>query len=250
MSMRTAKFERHTACENCGSSDAKAIYSNGGTHCFSCKKTTRGTMSGFVVEREQTPFEKQVQVPDDICNEFPQEVITWIDQYGLTIQDLIHNRVKWSPSRKQLLYIFQHMDKTGIGCIQGRNFAPNRPKYFNVGDTHNVLPIYQFSTTPSKHLVLVEDVISAIRISKCGYVDAMPLLGCSIQLRRLALLLKRGYTTVGIWLDHDKYREALLLSKQIQYSGPDSFVICTDLDPKCYTDDVINQHLEPFWEKV
>jgi uncharacterized Zn finger protein (UPF0148 family) len=33
------RFVRHEACEKCGSSDAKAVYSNGNTHCFSCEKT-------------------------------------------------------------------------------------------------------------------------------------------------------------------------------------------------------------------
>lgn len=31
----------HESCDDCGSSDARAVYSDGGTHCFSCKKTRK-----------------------------------------------------------------------------------------------------------------------------------------------------------------------------------------------------------------
>lgn len=35
-----AEFIKHTSCESCGSSDAKAVYSDGSSYCFSCEKTT------------------------------------------------------------------------------------------------------------------------------------------------------------------------------------------------------------------
>ena len=38
----TAEFLRHEPCEVCGSSDAKAIYSDGNTFCFSCQNLTKG----------------------------------------------------------------------------------------------------------------------------------------------------------------------------------------------------------------
>ena len=38
-----SEFVRHTACENCGSSDAKSEYSDGHTYCFVCETRTSGT---------------------------------------------------------------------------------------------------------------------------------------------------------------------------------------------------------------
>ena len=35
------KFLRHEACDKCGSSDAKAVYSDGSTYCFACKTAIR-----------------------------------------------------------------------------------------------------------------------------------------------------------------------------------------------------------------
>jgi len=43
-----SRFLRHEACENCGSSDAKGVYSNGSTFCFSCQASTRPDGQGKV----------------------------------------------------------------------------------------------------------------------------------------------------------------------------------------------------------
>lgn len=38
--MTDSKFVKHLPCENCGSSNANALYSDGHTHCFKCDTTT------------------------------------------------------------------------------------------------------------------------------------------------------------------------------------------------------------------
>jgi twinkle protein len=43
-----SRFLRHEACDNCGSSDAKGVYSNGSTFCFACQASTRSDGSGKV----------------------------------------------------------------------------------------------------------------------------------------------------------------------------------------------------------
>ena len=37
---KNTSFIKHTSCEPCGSSDANAVYSDGSTYCFSCRKTS------------------------------------------------------------------------------------------------------------------------------------------------------------------------------------------------------------------
>lgn len=36
------RYRKHVACESCGSSDGKAVYDDGGTYCFVCKRSTGG----------------------------------------------------------------------------------------------------------------------------------------------------------------------------------------------------------------
>lgn len=40
MDQDESTFIKHIPCDNCGSSDANSLYSDGHTHCFSCKTTT------------------------------------------------------------------------------------------------------------------------------------------------------------------------------------------------------------------
>ena len=40
MTVNQNPFVRHTACEQCGSSDANALYADGSRYCFSCRTYT------------------------------------------------------------------------------------------------------------------------------------------------------------------------------------------------------------------
>lgn len=239
------KFLKHTACEHCGSSDAKALYADGSAFCFSCRKLTRSNVSGYVLKKQADENEVTVKPPDDIGYQYSAQALEWAAKYDLTAVDLIRNKVFFSPRYNQLLYIYPYMDRSGIGLIQGRNFTDGRTKYFNQGDVNQVLPIYHY-TKPgdASMLVLVEDAISAIKISQNIWVDAMPILGSSLSLSKISRIAGMGYETVAVWLDHDKYKEAMRISDQVRYAGPNSFVVTTDLDPKCYSIDMIARKLD------
>lgn len=51
-----AEYMHKTSCDNCGSSDANAVYSNGNTHCFSCGKTVRENQNVINKERKMQEF--------------------------------------------------------------------------------------------------------------------------------------------------------------------------------------------------
>ncbi len=51
---KNTSFIKHTECESCGSSDANAVYSDGSTFCFSCRKTTQS--GSQEVTAEETAF--------------------------------------------------------------------------------------------------------------------------------------------------------------------------------------------------
>lgn len=46
------EFVRHIACDSCGSSDARAEYADGSTHCFACKRTTGPDTDGVPAASE------------------------------------------------------------------------------------------------------------------------------------------------------------------------------------------------------
>ncbi len=233
------------ACPKCGSSDAYTTYQDG-TWCFSCHYRQPSRVSGFVLKQIKElavdPDQRGLTLPDDIGYEYSQECVAWVKQYDLSVEDLIHHKVQWSKKYNQLLFIYDTIYGSRIGCIQGRNFTEGKPKYFNQGDVGDVMPIYQDRKDPTNGLVIVEDAISAIKVSK--YVDAMPLLGSYLPVRKILKIKQLGYKQVYIWLDHDKYKEALDISQKLASIGGVSRVIRTDLDPKCYNETFIKDKLE------
>lgn len=238
--VNNGKFLHHTSCPRCGSSDANAIYDDGGEHCFSCGRHMHGKTSGYVLAKEVDESDPVITIPDDISHEYSQVCLDWVDQYDLKAVDLIRHNVKWSRKFNQLIFYYQHMDKPIIACSQARNFTAGRTKYFNQGDVNNVLPIYYYSKPmEASRLVLVEDAISAIKVSKDVWVDAMPLLGSHLPIHKLSKIPNKGYTDVSVWLDHDKYREALDIGDRLRYLGLTVRVIKTPSDPKFHNSDEI-----------
>ena len=240
-----SRFSHHTSCPDCGSSDALAVYEDGSEFCFSEHKLKKkGSMSGYVLQRKQQDDESVLALPDDLSREYSQEAVEWAAQYGVKVSELMEHKVFFSKRLNQLIYVYQSMDKPSIGCIQGRNFTPGRTKYFNIGDTHKVFPVYHYSNPGDvSRIVLVEDALSAIKIVTGVWVDAMPLLGSSIPMHKLAEFRKRHYTHITVWLDHDKYESALAMAEKLKYLGLIVDVVRTDLDPKCYTHDEIARKL-------
>lgn len=246
--MKPTVFTHHEPCLVCGSSDANAQYSDGSAHCFSCGYHKHGNVSGYVlaaaVKQVNNDGDPVIKLPDDIGYEYSQECLAWVDQYGLDATDLIKNRVMWSARKNQLIYVYQHMDKVGIGCTQARNFSPGATKYYNQGDVNQVLPIYYYTKAgEANRLIIVEDSISAIKICRDVWVDAMPLLGSHLPLHKVAKFKKLGYDEITLWLDHDKYREAMNIADKLEYTGVRTSIVISDLDPKCYSMDVIAQKI-------
>jgi len=236
-----AKFVKHTECDSCGSSDALAHYDDGGKHCFSCGFTRGSTTSPYVRELEESD-EKTITIPDDISYEYSPACLEWVAKFGLTPQDLIKHQVRWSKRYQQLIYIYEKMDGVGIGCVQARNFSTSAvSKYFNQGDATNVLPIYS-STNRNSTIVIVEDSLSAIKVS--GYIDSMPLLGSYLPILKILAIKKLRYDNVIIWLDHDKYKNALDIAEHFTLLGVGTRIVVTPLDPKEYTLEYIKDKLK------
>ena len=66
---KNTTFIKHTSCESCGSSDANAVYSDGSTYCFSCRKSaasgTEDINIEFNVIQSQLTLDEISQLPID-----------------------------------------------------------------------------------------------------------------------------------------------------------------------------------------
>ena len=60
-----SEFIEHTSCEACGSSDARAVYGDGGSHCFKCKDTSKGDGSGTPTPTKSQNLDYMDTIPMD-----------------------------------------------------------------------------------------------------------------------------------------------------------------------------------------
>jgi len=227
-------FLHHEACPSCGSRDNLGRYADGSAYCFGCHYYERPNGSVDPRNRETGKSKDFAQPPSDCGYEFSSECLSWLEKYGLTVQELYERQVVWSPQRQQLVFLFEN------GIWQARNFGEfAKTKYFTQGNVNEHLPVYcrvGGSVGDSPTVVLVEDCISAIKIAR--QQDSMPLLGSNISHQKL-YRLKHFYEEAVFWLDSDKYAEAQKLAQRAKLLGLKTKVIFTELDPKEYNDQTI-----------
>ena len=153
-------------------------------------------------------------------NQLPKVAIDWLSKYQITPEEM--KQFRWCEE-KSLLVLYQSDD-----YWQGRVFSDSSDfKYKSQG----IKPFIQYGTD-NDTLVLVEDVLSAIKVGRV--YSSSPILG-SIPLKQ-HLRHIRPYKNVFLWCDKDaainSVRNARKLSEMI--SKPVRPVI-TDKDPKRYT---------------
>lgn len=201
----------HGTCPSCGHDGCFTEYADESTYCFSCLKATAG--SG---EEQQSMFlippsvlDGEVSFPSTISQEFPIKERRWLLVYGIDN----HIRQKYSiyyvknansgaTANKTLklikngimLPVFKQ-DKLSFYQVR---FLDSDLKYLTVGKPH----LAQFGPQ-SDTLVLVEDILSAIRVAESGAnLRAGALLGLGTKKEELLLECKQ-YKNVILWLDDD-----------------------------------------------
>ena len=183
--------------------------------------------------------EDVVDLPPDFVLEIPEAPYKWVRQY-LDPQELLEHFVGWSDQEQRL--IFPVYDKRyKLLMWTGRYFGTVKgaPKYMTMGQRKEVIHVIP-SNEISENLVLTEDIVSAIKVSRA--CSAMPLFGTNMPLEHARTLSKR-FSGVYVWLDPDAkrqaFREALELSKFFERAK----CIFSTNDPKAHTDLEISKYL-------
>lgn len=237
-------FVRHEPCPRCGSRDNLARYLDGSGWCFGCHYRERADKIPVINDKYLEKEEESVQLPDDLCFDYPGHVVSWLGQYDISVPEAIKHGWKYSPYWDQLIFIFT--DEAGNPTVtQARNFREgSKRKYYNQGSALQVLPIFRCPLLGDGHhreVVVVEDVVSAARIARRS--DAMPLLGSYLPKNKIKALRTLNYDSMIVWLDSDKLKEAREIADMAKWIGFKTKVVYTPLDPKEYKDDEINNYL-------
>lgn len=225
-------FIKHLPCPNCGSRDNLAEYVDH-FYCFGCrhwksKNDLASIRNRLLPSADEELDELTVHVTQDI----PSKAMEWLLQYGLTSQDVKAYNFGWSNQLQTLMLI------NTPDYYQGRNFSDVGAKYISRGK--KPLQFYGLGDT----LVCVEDIISAVKVSKSNsnYIS-VPLLGSSMPLKLTETILER-FKKVFLWLDRDKATEAVKMARNLKQKNIDARVVITDKDPKEYNLQDINFIIE------
>lgn len=222
--------EQCPRCHNIGkdrTGDNLARYSDGTGYCFSC---------GFF-DRPQyliKPKEKQQQVLTYYGNleRVPRESVgyAWLKQYDLTDNE-IDTYYQWNEIKQQLVFV---KTLTSIEeYVSIRSFSYGKPKALSYGKK----PYQVLRQHKNKPIVLVEDLVSAIKVSR--HYNAVSLFGTTCPKEALESLLSVS-KHLYIWLDRDALEKALKIrSDAFKQDFIIASLIRTELDPKNYSDNEI-----------
>lgn len=229
-------FIKHERCPKCSrigndkSGNNLAVYSDGHKHCFACGYYVRGD----IVERYKEKFnltKKETHVNFfNHANDFDKKALTYLKKYGLTDKEIYDNYF-WDSDG--------YMVFDGGAYQNARNFTGIGAKYISRGIIRGNEKMFLHHTQKDS-IVIVEDAISAIKISRM--TNSVPIHNSVIPLE-LILRCSRRFKKLFIWLDKDKQKESLKEAQKAFLCFDEVKLVWSDKDPKCYSDKEIENYL-------
>lgn len=218
---------------------------------------------GFIAEGETTPTEtvsnvlqvlqqsedtqmnivREIRLPSDYGESIiPNEGYAWLYKYGIEDEEIKSFGIAYSERYKRL--ILPVFNDTKLVYWQGRNLfkaTKDNPKYLNIRQSGAKNVFFKrccerHSDIFSNTLVVVEDIISAIKVGR--YFNSLALLGSYFPIDILNEF--KDYDTIIIYLDSDKWKTSIKAAKHFnQITGKRFIVRYHEHDPKELSDEEI-----------
>lgn len=195
---------------------------------FESRKSEKENIGHYV-------FGKDVRLPEDFTLSIPDTERLWFYKYELTDEDIARYGFGYSERLHRIIMpIYQEGELvywSGRTCFKDYK-ERGEYKYMNVRSPRDSI---WFLTSPAtRGILLVEDMISAIKVSKATGLQGLALLSTFVPTSIYQVL--RGRKPVLIWLDPDAKAKAIKWARQISqecvYCKP---IYNTNRDPKEYS---------------
>lgn len=238
------------SCKWCPSSDAMAEYTDG-FKCFSCGGHSGTYKPKTDLEKRELPGIQEDQAFYELPPEaraflykfhFTDEMIDWYDIRWAT------DFMIWSTKKQQYVNTGDRIVFTGERLADGvfyeaRTLDPgNKLKWVSIGGKSDLYYSHTIHTE-GETVVIVEDVISAMRVGEL--IPAVALRGTNLTASNL-VQLQSHYKKFIVWLDSDApgQKAARKIFNKLQWFTDKVQVVLSEKDPKCYSDDKIRLFLE------
>ena len=155
-------FLRHEPCEQCGSSDAKAVYDDGHTYCFSCESHNNGSETGSLDEDQRS--RKSFRGSGYEEGSFIKGAITNLPKRGLTIETCHRWNYQTGQYGGRPCHIANFMDNKG-NVVAQKLRLPNK-NFLVVGDISSAGLYGSHLWNSGKKLVITEGELDALSVSQ------------------------------------------------------------------------------------
>lgn len=219
---QTSKFLRHESCPECGSSDALAIYDDGGQHCFGagCDYHVHGGDHGMTSE---LPKAKPLNFKG-VVSSIPQRRLSQdtCGRYGVTVE--------YSSTGEIEKHYYPYYDLS-TGDLCAAKVREVRTKGFmSMGDVGNVGFFGQQQCNRNTYITITEGELDALAVYEMSgkQWDVVSLRsGASNAAKEIKAQLEwlEGYDTVVLCFDNDKAGEEAVEQVKDLFS-PDKLKIC------------------------
>lgn len=234
------KWIGHTRCPECAAEgkdtrgDNLGVLDDGSVYCFSCGYSKSVFVGKNIRKSAKSSGEKTKLWLPNSSSPISSVALNWLASYGIFTEDIEKYQIFWTKEKKALVFPF-YDEQQRLVFYQLRYFdGPKRWK------SYGEKPIVYLGT--GTRVVLVEDIISAIKVSKI--TTAIPLFGSTIDVKKL-LQIRKQYDNITIWLDYDKAQSKktkhIIATTKTLFKETNQIV--TEKDPKAYSTEEIRDKL-------
>jgi len=171
-----------------------------------------------------------------IFEKLPPYAIKWLKKYGLTDEEISENKFSWDGTSNRLVYPIKNTNS--VTGYEKREITGGTPKTICQGKKVDSFHIIQPNKEEFKGVVAVEDIISAIKVGRVA--KALCLFGSQVFLSQYNEI-SRITNLFILWLDLDKFNQAVKIAQKAKSFGIETKIIKTDLDPKMYSTEEIRR---------
>ena len=217
-------------CHNCSTGGRSSL----GTRRSTASRSVPKNLASEVVELPKgTTF---------LAHEFSPDALRWLRSYDL-VPDKGEVWVGYDRGTESL--VFPCWSERGVEAYQTRSFRSgwDGPKYLTRRRYDADIPQ---PVSEGEVLVLTEDTLSAVKVSKVPGLAGCPLWTAPKGLGKL-LTLSKFYKDIVVWYDNDNTQvrhNALQLARRLRCYHPRVYIVLDKVDPKCYTVNVIKDTIE------
>ena len=222
-------------------------------HCFRCGEGGSIPVHRTFKELLQMQQEvnvwraKSVQLPEDSNQDLPGHALVWLGKAGVG-ERLWRDFVWYSPRLNRVCLKLLWDSNLDAVCTRDTSVPRPSPKYivqYRYGFTSPIWMHSKQCLPRQVDLVIVEDALSAVRVSDATALACMCILGTHAGDAIVQRLLQVQPSSVVLWLDGDKAGStgSYKLKRLLGLLGVPVREVRTPKDPKLYSNEEIRRYL-------